>query len=111
MDYQNIKSLEDFNQITEIQDAVLLYFSHEQCNVCKVLKPKIAELVNNEFSNIGLYYSDTVLQPEIAGQNSIFTVPTLVVYFMGKESIRKSRNIGLDELRQALQRPYDMIFG
>lgn len=111
MEYISVKSIEEFNQAAEANDAALFYFSHEHCNVCKVLKPKIAELINSEFPNIALYYADTVHYPEVAGQNSIFTVPTLLVYFMGKESIRRSRNIGIDELSKLLERPYQLIFG
>ena len=90
--------------------AVLAYFSTTECNVCKVLKPKLMELVLSEFSQISLVYVETNLQPEVAAQNRIFAVPTLLVFFDGKEYIRKSRNFGLDELRKELLRPYRLMF-
>ena len=90
--------------------AVLAYFSTTECNVCKVLKPKVMELVLSEFSQISLVYVETNLQPEVAAQNRIFAVPTLLVFFDGKEYIRKSRNFGLDELRKELLRPYRLMF-
>jgi len=107
---QEIKSLAEFNQkISELPGA-LFYFSHEKCNVCKVLKPKIHDLFKSEFQKIHMFYCDTVLYPEIAGQNSIFTVPTILVFFDGKEFLRKSRNIGIDELKMELVRPYTIFF-
>ena len=106
-----IENLEQFNEAIEKEDAVLFYFSHEQCNVCKVLKPKVAELLIGEFPKAKMYYCDTKKSAEIAAQNSIFAVPTILVYFGGRESIRKSRNIGINELREFIERPYGMIFG
>ena len=108
--YQSIKSLEEFKKIVKEKDAVLFYFSHEQCNVCKVLKPKVQELISSNFPKIELFYCDTLKSPELAAQNSVFTVPTLLVYFGGQETIRKSRNLGIEELKAELERPYQLIF-
>jgi len=106
----NIVSLEEFNQILVDNDAVLVYFSHEQCNVCKVLKPKVAKLLEENFPLMKMYYSDTVVYPEVSSQFSIFAVPTILVFFAGKESFRRSRNIGISELQELIERPYSMIF-
>lgn len=108
--YQYIENLQEYEQFVADRPAVLTYFSTLECNVCKVLKPKVMELILSEFPQISLVYVETNLQPEIAAQNRIFAVPTLVVYFDGKEYIRKSRNFGLDELLLELQRPYNLMF-
>ena len=100
--YTLVKSLNEFNELIEIKEAVLFYFSHEQCNVCKVLKPKVEELIEEYFPKIELFYCDTVKYPEIAAQNSIFAVPTLKVYFAGRETIKKSRNLGIEEILSIL---------
>ena len=105
-----IETLEQYNEVIEKEDVTLFYFSHEQCNVCKVLKPKVAEMLTTEFPEAKMYYCDTKKSPELAAQNSIFAVPTILVYFGGRESIRKSRNIGINELREHIERPYSMIF-
>ena len=88
----------------------MVYFSHEQCNVCKVIKPNIAEMLGEDFPKMKLVYVDTVKAPEIAGQNSVFAVPSIVCFFVGRETFRKSRNIGIDELAQKIKRPYNMVF-
>ena len=107
---ENITSLSEFENIVHKNDAVLVYFSHEKCNVCKVLKPKIREMLSENFPKIKMFYSDTVLYPEIAAQNSIFTVPTLIIYIDKKEFLRKSRNVGIEELKKELRRPYELFF-
>ena len=90
--------------------AVLIYFSHEECNVCKVLKPKVITLLKNEFQKIKMMFCDTTKYPEKAAQKSIFTVPTILVFFEGKEFIRESRNISIDGLKKQIERPYSMMF-
>ncbi len=105
-----IKDLTEYQNTVKETDAILFYFSHDRCNVCQVLKPKIAELLQKEFPKMQMFYCDTVKTPEIAAQNSIFAVPTILVYFAGRESFRKSRNIGFDELRNELSRPYEIMF-
>jgi len=106
----SIASLDELNNLIEKEDAVLIYFSHESCSVCKVLKPKIADMLTDSFPKIKMVYSDTEKIPEAAGQNRIFTVPSILVYFAGKEYIRASRNISVQELGQQIGRPYGMMF-
>lgn len=106
----NIESQEKYNELLDNEDAVLIYFSHEECNVCKVLKPKIKALLEEDFPKITMAYADTVKHPKIAGQQSIFTVPTILVYFGGREYIRVSRNIGVQALAKQIERPYGMMF-
>jgi hypothetical protein len=37
-------------------------------------------------------------------------VPTILVFIEGKEFIRKSRNIGIEELGDLIARPYTLLF-
>lgn len=108
--YTTIKTLEEFNEIKQNNKGVLFYFSNDTCNVCKVLKPKIYEMLQDNYSEIPFYYVDISLTPEISAQNSVFTIPTLIVFFDGKETIRKSRHIGVDELKDSIKRPYEILF-
>ncbi|MEE4197009.1 MAG: thioredoxin family protein [Bacteroidales bacterium] len=107
-----IKNITSLDQLATArnQKGCLVYFSHDKCNVCKVLKPKVHQLLNEYFPHLEMYYCDTEHYPQIAAQNSIFTVPTLIIFFDGKEFFRKSRNIGLEELKNELKRPYSLMF-
>lgn len=105
-----ITNNEDYNNAKTSSEAALFYFSHEDCNVCKVLKPKIEELLLNSFQKIKMYYVNTRNNPEIIGQERIFTVPTVTVYLDGNEFLRKSRNIGISELEKDIERPYNILF-
>jgi thioredoxin 1 len=103
-------STEMFEATIRQEAAVLAYFSHEQCNVCRVLKPKVEELLREKFPKIKAIYCDTKCTPEIAAAQSVFAVPTIIIWFEGKETYRFSRNIGLLELEDALSRPYRLFF-
>ncbi|HAN78021.1 MAG TPA: thioredoxin [Bacteroidales bacterium] len=107
---KTIASYSHFEEILATEAAVLVYFSHDACNVCNVLKPKVAELLQDNFPQIALFFVDTVKTPDIAAQCTIFTVPGIIVYFEGREFFRRSRNIGIDELSALLERPYELMF-
>ncbi len=106
-----IKSLDEFNRMKQEEAALLAYFSTDTCNVCKVLKPKVDELIQREFPKLKTMYVKSDVLPDIAGQHQVFAAPTILVFFDGRETIRKSRNIGLDELHREIDRPYSLIFG
>ena len=107
--YTEVKDFEEFNTLKQ-EPAMLAYFSTDACNVCKVLKPKVQQLLEDEFPEIKMAYIRSDALPDIAGQNSIFAAPTILVFFDGREYIRKSRNIGIGELKEAIARPYQMMF-
>lgn len=109
--FKSLISVDDFNKTIGTKDAVLVYFSHDKCNVCKALKPKVSEMVLHKFSKMTLCYSDTVIYPELAAQLGIFSVPTIIIFFGGKEFYRFSRNVGISELCDVIERPYDLMFG
>ena len=92
------------------EKALLLYFSTESCSVCKVLKPKVAELLLEKFPRMSSLYVNTEKSPVIAGQFRVFTIPTILIYFDGKEQVRYSRNISMHQLEAAIERPYELIF-
>ena len=90
--------------------AALLYLSNESCNICKVLRPQVEKLLRDEFAKMKFIYVDVNKAPELAAQFSVFTIPTVIAYFEGKEFFRKARAFGIAELATELQRPYDLLF-
>lgn len=108
--FTEINSFEEFLLLKENEPALLAYFSTEACNVCKVLKPKVAELIQTEFPKIKLAYIKSDNLPKVAAQNQIFAAPTILIFIEGKEYIRKSRSIGISELQREIERLYSMMF-
>jgi len=110
MNIESPTSFENFLEITKSNKAVCFYLSTRECNVCKVLKPKVIEMIESDFTEINFCYVDLNEAKEISGQLSVFSVPTILVYFESKETIRVSRNVHLEELRDQIERYYKMIF-
>jgi thioredoxin 1 len=110
MSENTIRILLEFQQIILNEKAICFYLSTHECNVCKVLKPKIIEMIKNDFPRINFYYINLNEAKEISGQLSVFSVPTILIYFEGKESIRVSRNIHPDELHHQIERFYKLVF-
>ncbi len=107
---ETIHSLQEFEQVLADQDAVLAYFSTEACSVCKVLKPKVSELIAESFPLMKMVYVESDKLAELAAQNRVFVAPTVIIFFAGRETIRKSRAFGVDELRSEIERPYSLMF-
>lgn len=107
---KTIHSILEFEEILSVYDAVLAYFSTETCSVCHVLKPKVIEMISESFPKMKMVFIESDKLPELAAQNRVFTAPTVIVFFAGRETIRKSRAFGVDELRGEIQRPYQLFF-
>jgi thioredoxin-like negative regulator of GroEL len=101
---------ENFLEITKSNKAVCFYLSTPECNVCKVLKPKVIEMIENNFPAMNFCYVNLSEAKEISGQLSVFSVPTILVFFESKEAIRVSRNVHIEELKEQIERYYKIIF-
>ncbi len=103
-------TLEDYENFIKENPGAVVYFSTPTCNVCKVLKPKLKEMLASDYPKMKFAYVNCEDAKELAAQNQIFAVPTIQFLFEGREFIRKSRNINLPSLANELDRPYSMMF-
>ena len=96
-----LESTEQFNLLLENQnEAIVLYFTTATCNVCKSVFPKLEELMQN-YPNLTIKI-DAEKFPDIAGQQLIFTVPSILIHFEGKEVLRESRFIDFAKIDRML---------
>lgn len=100
----------DLKNLIEKEKAVLVYFSSQNCSVCKVLKPKVEELIKTRFEKIRFVYVDLNLNPEFSSQYQVFTAPSILLFFENREQIRKSRVISLSEFEKEIDRIYTLFF-
>jgi thioredoxin-like negative regulator of GroEL len=78
------------------------YFSHDECNVCKVLKPQIKKITQN--SNSHFEYINIKEHNEVAGQYIVFTVPTVIIFVNAKETKRFSRHLSIQDFKTAINK-------
>jgi len=104
-----INSIEEISEFISNNKLAFLYISSSSCDVCSILLPKIEEILYKYPKILSKEVSINKL-PETAGYLSIFTVPALILYIEGKETIRKARFISVDELDKEIERYYKIIY-
>lgn len=89
--------------------GVLLYFSTPTCSVCRVIKPKLKELFEENFPLIKMVSVDSSEYPEISASYQVFSAPTILLYLDGKEFLREGRNISIGRFIQNTKRVYELL--
>ncbi len=110
MQYETVTTEEEFNDVIKDNLGVLFYFSTISCSVGEALEPKVIDLLEEEFPKIPFYFVDLNASPEISANNNVFVEPTILVFFDGKETLRKSRHISIPDLYGAIERIYKIAF-
>lgn len=106
-------SIETINEIQESiknETALTIYFFNDDCPPCLSLRPKVEALIENEYPKMKLVFVNSQAHPEFPAHFGVFSNPTLLVFFDGKESKRYSKYISISELSQSIARYYNLIF-
>ena len=109
--FPSINDQHEPDEIIGSTRVVLLYFSTPACSVCHSLKPKLKELLSAHFPSVQIRFIDVERHAEIAARYRVFTVPVIIVFAEGREAIRKSRFINLDEFREEMERLLRLLEG
>ncbi len=100
MQPNELTSLQEFNNIKNSEDLVLVYFHSDKCSVCHSLLPKIINFC--EKYHIELFLVDSNKYPEIPSQNLIMSFPALFVYYKNFEIIKMVRFVDLTILQNKI---------
>jgi len=104
-----IQTIEQIKKEIDSKEPILIYFSGENCSVCKVLKPKIESEITKNFTRFKLYEVKTDIYKEITSEFTVFSLPTIIVYFDSKEFKRYGRNMSVPLFIEELNRPYNLM--
>jgi thiol-disulfide isomerase/thioredoxin len=77
--------------------------------VCHALLPQVEEVLK-EFPKIKSGVVNAGDITEVAGYLSIFTVPALLLFVDGKETLREARFIHIEPFREKLKKIYSGVF-
>ena len=105
-----LMSLEEIEKHVANETAAMVYFYNDNCAPCHSLRPKVIEMVKNDFPNMKLAFVNTLKYPELPARYSVFANPTLITFFDGCEYKRESKYISIPQLTESISRPYSMIF-
>ncbi|MBW7847291.1 MAG: thioredoxin family protein [Bacteroidales bacterium] len=90
--------------------AILLYFFNDHCAPCLSLRPKVQDLIENDFSKIDLLFVNSEKYPGLTAHYSVFSNPTLIMFFEGKEFQRWSKFVSVSQIASAIEKPYSLLF-
>lgn len=104
-----MQTIDNINQIIYEKPAVMLYFSAPTCNVCHALKPKLLEAIDKNFGEFEIISVDVSVEQEVSAHFNVFAIPTVLIFLGGREFLRKSRHMSIDEVVREVRRPYDIM--
>jgi thioredoxin-like negative regulator of GroEL len=107
-----LNKLNDINEIKSIvanHKITLLYITSESCNVCKVIFPRLEDLLVS-YPEIKAVRADIQELPLLSGEYNVFTIPCILAFADGKEILREARYIDLEKLRAQLDRTYQLLY-
>ncbi len=99
----------EVEQIIKENMAVMVYFSAPTCNVCHALKPKLFEAIQTNFKEFKIVDIDISVDEDVAPHFGVFAIPTVLIFLDGREFIRKTRHMSVDEVVREIQRPYEIM--
>jgi thioredoxin 1 len=95
--------MSSFNQIINSQQPVLIDFSAEWCQPCKMMAPILKELAKEMGDGVRILKIDVDRNPALAQKLQIQGVPTLVLYQQGKQLWRQSGVIPAHQLADIIR--------
>ncbi|WP_428738362.1 thioredoxin family protein [Sulfurimonas sp.] len=104
-----MQTIEEIENIIKENLAVMVYFSAPTCNVCHALKPKLLEAIDANFKEFEIVSVDVSVSQEMAAHFSVFAIPTVLIFLDGREFLRKSRHMSVDEVIREIARPYEIM--
>ena len=104
-----MNTIENIEKTIKENLAVMVYFSAPTCNVCHALKPKLLEALDANFSEFVVESVDISVEEDIAPHFGVFAIPTVLIFLDGKEFLRKSRHMSVDEVIREIERPYKIM--
>lgn len=106
---RNINSEEEINTLIQNSKMGVIYFSGTSCGACEIIKDKVTNILT-KYPRIESAIINGEAHIELSAKFNVFSLPILLLYVEGKETIRVGRNVNLLELEGCFERYYGMIF-
>ena len=87
----------------------IVYFSGSTCGACDAIKKKVLHIIK-EYENIKFIEINAVENKELAATYNIFSLPILLLFVNGKETLRVGRYFDLLDFKNTIDRYYNLIF-
>ncbi len=92
------------------EENTLLYFWNSSCSVCEPLYDKLQSLIKSNFPLLSVEKINIVDHPEFRAKYHVFSSPLIILLLDGKEYFRSGGNVSTQEIKQKIQRLYQLKF-
>ncbi|WP_416826634.1 thioredoxin family protein [Ectobacillus polymachus] len=103
-----ITNIDEVKEIISNEQLCLLYIKTAQCSVCDAVLAQTENMLQR-FPKVKSILVSLEETPRVSGEYLVFTAPTLIVFFKGKEMLRESRFVVFGQFERDLERLYEMI--
>ena len=94
---KHLTNIKDIEQVLAESPLCLFFIKAPDCGVCNVMLEKVGKLADR-FPSMSSFYTDIREEPLIAGRFLVFSGPTVLLLYEGKEIYRGSGFINMEEL-------------
>lgn len=105
-----LETLEQMDAVIQKETALILYFYNDHCAPCISLRPKVIQMAEEDFPEMKLAFINSEKHPELPAKFNVFSNPTILLFFEGREYRRESKYISISQLVDEISRPYSLIF-
>ncbi|MGE5382629.1 MAG: thioredoxin family protein [Omnitrophica WOR_2 bacterium] len=94
----------------EKSKGLVVYFYNDSCAPCIALRPKIKRMIDEDFNAMELLFVNSIVFPELSASFKVFSSPTIIIFFEGKENFRVSKFVSIADLSNRIDRYYKILF-
>ena len=105
---QKIKNIQEVSEVVNQNDMTIIYFTGKACSACEVIKYKLERIVA-DYPFIASREIDGEVHLDIAARYQVFTLPHMILFVQGKETIRTGKHVDLMELEKKISRYYELL--
>ncbi|WP_195264374.1 MULTISPECIES: thioredoxin family protein [unclassified Clostridium] len=87
----------------------IVYFSGSTCGACDAIKEKILYIIK-DYNEIKFLEINAIENKVLASQYDIFSLPILLLFINGKETLRFGRYFDILEFKNSINRYYNLIY-
>ena len=104
-----INSDEKLDKLIIEEEMLLVYFGNESCSICVDMKPKVEKMLEKypKIKSVEIKIEDNL---KITRKHNIFTIPGILMFIDGKETIREARYISIEDMDNRIFRYYNMFY-
>ena len=99
---KHLTNIKDIEQVLAESPLCLFFIKAPDCGVCNVMLEKVGKLADR-FPSMSSFYTDIREEPLIAGRFLVFSGPTVLLLYKGKEIYRGSGFINMEELEMKIE--------